>query len=126
MNGMKKKYVIMGVVIFIALYLFRVINIDQDLPAWGIANYQPMDEGQYATMAINKYKYGTMRPDLKVDDIQFDTNAHVRNDLIGNIVCYIGLRLFGNNYIGLRVGSVVVCFFNFVILCLCIANSTNS
>ena len=119
MNGMKKKYVIMGVVIFIALYLFRVINIDQDLPAWGIANYQPMDEGQYATMAINKYKYGTMRPDLKVDDIQFNTNAHFRNDLIGNIVCYIGLRLFGNNYIGLRMGSVVVGFLNFAILCLC-------
>ena len=118
-NSSKKTRKLIGVVISLTvLYFLRVINLEQDLPPWGIANYQPMDEGQYATMAINEYKYHSFRPDLQLTDINFDTNAHVRNDLVGNIAVYIGLLVFGNTYYGLRMGSVLFGFLNIVLLVL--------
>ena len=49
---MKNKLEILNIknILFIILLIFfleiRVYNLDADIPAWGIVNYQPMDEGQ--------------------------------------------------------------------------------
>lgn len=92
------------------IFLVRIYNIDCDLPAWGIINYQPMDEGQYATMAINKYEYGSIRPDIKEMPVDFLTCAHIRTNFFGNLLIYIGMVLFGDNYLGFRISSVFVGF----------------
>lgn len=111
------KEVLLLVCIFL-YFLLRFLNIESDLPPWGIINYQPMDEGQYATMAINKLEYGTMRPDLKETGIDFLTCAHIRTNFIGNALIYLGLRLFGDNYIGLRSSSLFFGLLNFVLFIL--------
>ena len=45
-NLSKSKLLLVLVLIAIfSLYWVRVVNLDQDLPAWGVVNYQPKDEG---------------------------------------------------------------------------------
>lgn len=100
------------------IFLVRIYNIDCDLPAWGIINYQPMDEGQYATMAINKYEYGSIRPDIKEMPVDFLTCAHIRTNFLGNLLIYTGMVLFGDNYLGFRISSVFVGFLNYALFVL--------
>lgn len=103
------------VMVIVALYLFRIFKLDVDLPPWGIINYQPMDEGQYATMALEKYNYGSMRMDLMPVNFSFLTCAHIRNDIFGNVLVYIGLLLFGDTYYGFRISSVFVGMINLIL-----------
>ncbi len=110
------------------IYIFRIYKLDIDLPPWGIINYQPMDEGQYVTMALEKYNYGSMRMDFNTDSISFFTSAHMRNNIIGNILVYIGLNIFGDTYYGIRIPSVVVglvCFLLFLFLTKKISKGNN-
>lgn len=100
------------------LFLLRLINLDADLPPWGIVNYQPMDEGQYAMMALNKINYDSLRLDFSLENNQFLTSAHIRNNVIGNFFVYLGLLLFGDNYYGFRCSSVLVGLVNFVLFCI--------
>lgn len=85
------------------------------MPPWGIVNYQPMDEGQYATMALNDYNYGSLRLDINLKERDFMTSAHIRNNIVGNLLIYAGMVLFGDNYYGFRFSSIFVGFFNFLL-----------
>ncbi len=98
------------------IFLFRAYNLDVDLPNWGMTNYQPIDEGQYVMLAINEIEYGTWRPDTGVVEVNYYTPEHMRNNVIGNVIAYAGLKVFGDNYYGLRMGSVLLGFMNFGLL----------
>ena len=124
---MKNKLEILNIknILFIILLIFfleiRVYNLDADIPAWGIVNYQPMDEGQYATMALNKINNNTFRLDV-YNGVDFMTSAHIRNNLIGNLSVYLGLVLLGDNYYGLRISSVVWGLLNYFLFALILKN----
>lgn len=121
MKSVNKKYGIL-VVVIILLFGFRIFNLDADLPAWGIVNYQPMDEGQYATMALNKFNTGSIRLDIKLQDMDFLTSAHIRNNVIGNFFVYLGMVLFGDNYYGFRISSILFGGLNFILFGLILFN----
>lgn len=94
--------VLFGLVI---LFSFRLFLIDCDLPSWGIASYAPVDEGTYASMAINYYNYG----EINVQNQKYNTftaEAH-RNNVMGNLLNYLSLKAFGDNYFGLRFPSFI-------------------
>lgn len=116
------KIEILIILVLVLLFSVRVYNLDNDLPAWGIVNYQPMDEGQYSTMALNKYNSGSIRLDLKLENIDFLTSAHIRNNVIGNFFVYIGMLLFGDNYYGFRISSVLFGTLNYILFLLILRN----
>lgn len=120
----KKRINIKTVILFVSLFVLfglRIINLDADIPAWGMVNYQPMDEGQYATMALNKINSGSFRLDVD-EEINFMTSAHIRNNIIGNLSVYLGLKLFGDNYYGLRISSVIFGLLNIILFAFILKN----
>lgn len=117
MNKGKKyftKYSFFIYLFIFGLYLItRLLFLDADLPPWGIINYQPVDEGAYAMLALNQYNYGNISPEIFGGDIEYITSPHIRANILGNILIYICLNIFGDNYWGLRMSSV---FCGFIIL----------
>ena len=122
---MKKKVIcknqlfILFVLIFILFFTTRLLFLDEDLPPWGIINYQPIDEGAYATLALNQYNYGNLSPDILGGEVEFITSPHIRTNIIGNLFVYVGLKILGDNYWGLRISSVL-CGFIIFVLFICI------
>lgn len=88
------------------LYLLRIVHLDADLPPWGVVAYQPIDEGFYGIMALNVQNYGTIDPNAFFGENIFLMNAQDINGAFTNLFVLAGLTLFGDNYFGLRMGSV--------------------
>lgn len=98
------------IIIFIGmliLFSFRLLHLDADVPNWGITHYMPIDEGSYSLMALNKYDFGTVDPSYLFDGQAPYVAPQLRNNLIGNACTYISLQIFGDNYYGLRIPSVL-------------------
>lgn len=94
------------IIIFIfSLFLFRILNLDCDLPAFGISYYQPIDEGLYSKMAINLYKYDSL---VNTGDFALHTAPNYRVNILGNFMQFIALKIFGNNYYGFRLAYVLL------------------
>lgn len=89
------------------IFSLRIINLDSDLPPWGTVNYQPIDEGSYSILALNKINHGQINPQINNPDIEFYTSPHVRVNVIGNSISYISMKLLGDNYYGYRMGSII-------------------
>lgn len=98
---------ILMIILCLVLFFIRVINLDADVPNWGMTHYMPIDEGSYVLMALNKYDYGSIDPSYLFDGIAPYVAPQLRNNLIGNLITYASLRLFGDNYYGLRLPSVL-------------------
>lgn len=113
---MKNKKMLFVLLFFSILYFIRIINISADLPAWGVINYQPVDEGLYGNMALNMVNFGSVDPNSFFGQDLYFMQGHVINDIIGNIFVYIGLFLFGDNYFGFRFPIVVVSLMSFLLL----------
>lgn len=111
-----KTFKIVAIIVIAALFFVRIINIDQDLPPWSIANYQPADEGPYAMMAINAESYGHINP-AHIEGEQFitDTSQNFITNIIGNGLNIIGFNIFGDNYWGLRLPYVFIAFLNLLL-----------
>ena len=112
-----KKYTQKRELIFLLIisiiYFMRVIYIDADIRApWGVLNYQPFDEGAYASLALNKVNFGTINPNTYYGgEFDYVMQGHVINNLIGNVFTYISLVIFGDNYLGLRFGTIIAGYF---------------
>lgn len=106
MNIKIKKIGWIYISLFTLFIISRLLFLDRDLPPWGVINYQPIDEGAYSILALNQYNYGAISPDVFNGDVEYITSPHVRTNIIGNTITYIFLKLFGDTYWGLRMGSV--------------------
>lgn len=95
--------------IVISIYFLRVLNLDQDLPPWGIGYYQPVDEGAYSLLALNYTHYGSINPTM-IEGIPYEisTPLQTRTNIIANILSIVSLKLLGNNYYGFRFGYVLL------------------
>lgn len=103
----KKQRAVLYMFLFILFFVSRILFLDEDLPPWGVINYQPVDEGTYSMLALNKYNYGEISPEVLDGNVEYITSPHVRANIFGNVLVYIGLKIFGDNYWGLRIGSVL-------------------
>ena len=98
------------------VYFLRVLNIDADLPPWGVLGYQPIDEGIYSALAINAYNYGTLSlADIYPGGYSLVSSQDIASPIM-NLVVYLGMKLFGDNYFGFRVGSVVIGFVSLLVI----------
>ncbi len=106
------------IVAFIALFSLRILFLDQDMPPWGITNYTPVDEGSYSILALNAVNYGEIN--LTNSELPYKgyTPPHVRVNIVGNVVSYLSLQLFGDNYYGLRMAYVFFGALNFIVFSL--------
>lgn len=87
----------------VAVFLFsRFLFLDQDLPVWALAFYQPNDELYYTISAFNLFHYGTWTHKV-LDFLPPDEGPLLA---LQNLLTYFGLLLFGNNFFGLRSASV--------------------
>lgn len=115
--ALSNKLFYIAVVLLFVSYPLRIINIEQDLPAWGIGYYQPVDEGAYAHLAINKFEYGEVVPlytyGNAVEKMYIPPQMCFNG--IQNVLVYLGLKNLGDNYYGLRVPIVVTCMFALVV-----------
>lgn len=100
------------------VYFLRIVFLDADLPAWGVSAYQPIDEGIYATLALNMQNYGTLSPNGVIGGNYFLITSQELFNLPLNIMTYFGMVLFGDNYFGFRIGSVVIGYINLGLLVL--------
>lgn len=98
------------IIILIFIFSLRIIHIESDLSApWGILNYQPIDEGIYANMALNKINYGALNPNLTIDSsYEYLIQPHVITNILGNTIIYVCLKIFGDNFLGFRMGSICI------------------
>lgn len=111
----EKRYVYPLVLLAICvLFFFRAINIDQDLPPYGIGFLYTADEGTYASMAINYENFGNFKGDNP--DFPNYVASHVRMDMVGNALTIISMELFGDNYWGFRMPNIIMAFGSFVMI----------
>ena len=115
-NVSRSKQLIIIVCLAFLFVLSRSVFLDRDLPPGKISSYIPIDEFYYTIPGFNLYQYGetihSVVPEI-IGDLQ-PTN------ILENIVTAIFLSIFGNNYYGLRMGSVfsalLVFVFTFLVL----------
>lgn len=94
-----------GLVLGIITILLKICIIDIDPPKWAISHYQPIDELYYAFVALNLYEYNSLFHN-EIPQI-FGT------PILTDIVAYFTLKLFGDNYLGLRLGSIIFSLISF-------------
>ncbi|WP_022766620.1 hypothetical protein [Butyrivibrio sp. XPD2006] len=95
--------------LLIVLFCLRAINIDQDLAPWGVAQYQPVDEGAYSYMAINEKTYGSINPHIFYEgqELGLVVKENFISNVPGNFMSILGFHIWGNNYFGLRIPYVL-------------------
>lgn len=79
------------------ILVLKLFLIDIDTPPWEIAQYSPIDEYYYSINAYNQYEHGNL--------FGLDRPLLFGNPLITNILTYGSLKVFGDNYLGLRFPS---------------------
>lgn len=105
MNLQKKIIVNTDILLGVLLVLIKIFFLEIDPPNWLFAYYQPIDEMYYTQMAYDFIDY---------KEFFFkDKNIFIGNPFLTNIMGYITLNIFGDNYFGLRIGSV---FFGILII----------
>ena len=114
--GKRKLCLCIAFLLILGLFSFRLVNLDKDLPPWGIAFYQPIDEGAYSNMAINYKTYGTINPSTQeTGGPETLLTGNFLTSVLGNLLTIGGFALFGNTYYGLRIGYVVISLMNLVL-----------
>lgn len=100
-------------VILILFFFFRIIGLDRDIPCYGLGFYQAKDEGQYSQMALNYYNNGSL---YNAKGIEVTTSTMFRSNILGNILQFLSLLLFGDNYYAFRLPYFL---FSFLIIVFC-------
>lgn len=96
-------YLFILVSFFILYFITRILFLESDLPPWNISYYQSIDELYYTIGAFNLYHYGDY--DIKLIDY-ISEPKYVVNYFM-EIFVAMSLKIFGNNYFGLRMASVL-------------------
>ncbi len=90
-------------VLFTFFIFSRVIFLDSDLPSFDIFNYQPIDEFWYNNAAFNLFRFG----DIEHKILPYVESDSLPTNIFQNLLTFITLKTFGNNYFGLRMSSVI-------------------
>ncbi len=98
---------------FIILLLLRFNSLDKDLPNFGLNFYQAKDEGTYSLMSLNAYNYKSL---TSANGIELTTSPTFRANVVGNVMQYICLQLFGDNYTGFRVSYTIVSVLTIILI----------
>ena len=96
-------YLFILVSFFILYFITRILFLESDLPPWNISYYQSIDELYYTIGAFNLYHYG----DYDVKLIDYISEPKYVVNYFMEIFVAISLKIFGNNYFGLRMASVL-------------------
>lgn len=95
--------------VIVLIYCTRIAGLDADGAPWGVASYQPIDEGTYGNLALNFINFGSINPnDFYKGHYEFLMQPHVISGLLQNLVILPCMMLLGDNYYGLRMGCVAV------------------
>jgi len=112
-----KKYTIFFLIITLIFTFTRVIYLDSDLPPYHKTLFGSKDEQVYNNLSFNLFHFNAI--DNIVGKFGLKGSANVENqlnDFANNIYTYFGLLIFGNNYYGLRMPSVIISLIILIIL----------
>jgi 4-amino-4-deoxy-L-arabinose transferase-like glycosyltransferase len=98
--------------IIILLSFFRFIYLDQDVHSRMIEGIAQGDEVYYAYSAYDKYLEDNDKIVIDKNDIKFFKGFSLQNFP----VTYLSLKVFGNNYYGLRISAVIFSLFSILLL----------
>lgn len=104
--------------LLILLFFIRIINIEADIPQNYLVNYLSIDEGIYGNLALNLQNWGSLMYPLKVSGVGLRHNPQILLNIIGNLIIYIFMFIFGDNYYGFRLGIVFIAFLTLVFIIL--------
>lgn len=100
----------------IVLFLItRCVFLDRDLPPNGISNYIVLDEQFYTIPAFDWYNAGQPYNTFDLSN-EYSLKYSQPINVLQNLMTYVSLSIFGNNYYGLRMASVVAALVSFVLL----------
>ena len=109
------KAVLWGVLVLFLLGL-KVFHLDADLPHWNIMFYTPIDEGPYA-MQAHRFARPEIIEQVKMLNVEGMKEWNSSVSFLLTLFTTLSLKLFGNNYYGLRMGAVFASFIiSFIIL----------
>ena len=91
---------IISVMVFIFL---RLLFLDSDIPIPAITEYVPIDEMYYNHAAFNLYHYG----ELTNQTVPYVNDDGTPKNILENVITALTLTIWGNNYYGLRMASVL-------------------
>jgi len=89
------------------IILLKIFIIEIDPPKFSNISYQPIDEFYYGEQAFNMFEYGKLTTDE--NDFEFFGCPYLTN-----IVAYLTLKTFGDNYYGFRLSSLFFALLSFV------------
>lgn len=88
------------IILFISVYLIRLLFLDSDVRCFNLAQIQPLDELYYNEIGIRIYNEGwNVLFTGKLDNVSI---ANSKIFLILNLFSALSFSIFGNNLIGLR------------------------
>lgn len=100
--------------IIIALFFLRLLNLECDLPGFGIALYQPFDEASYSRLSLNYTLYGSLD---QINGYSITTGDTFKSIVVGNAFQALSFAVFGRNYYGMRLPYTICAFLSGVFLC---------
>lgn len=106
------KYKLYFLSVSILYFISRITFLDSDVPLWDISYYQPIDEFYYSLGAFNLYHHG----EYNFQHFSFINEPKYITNYLTELMVFISLKIFGNNYYGLRMASVFAGFFIIVLL----------
>lgn len=102
---MKKKTVIIGFILTL-IYSIRLLYLDSDGLAFGLGQISSFDEGYYNELGIQISREAFIT--ILKNGLQDPHVANARTFFISNVLVGISLKIFGNNYWGLRIPYVLM------------------
>lgn len=91
---------IIFIILFIGVYLIRLLFLDSDVRCFNLAQIQPIDELYYNEIGIKIYNEGWNI--LFTGELDNVSIANSKIFLIPNLLSALSFSIFGNNLIGLR------------------------
>ena len=105
--------------LFVGLVILFLVTrcafLDRDLPPNGISNYVVLDEQFYTIPAFDWYNTDQPYNTFDLSD-EYSLKYSQPINVLQNLMTYVSLLTFGNNYYGLRMASVVAALVSFILL----------
>lgn len=103
----RTKWIRVLLIVVVALFLLRGINMDRDRPSFGISLYDTVDEGIYAALSLDMYNNGGLsKGDYPLEGCGY-TEPLMQTIVLNNALVYGMLHLIGDNYYALRLPMLI-------------------